>query len=72
MSYIYLRTQTGPSLYTVGFYGPSGQWISDSDHETADAAAARVNYLNGGAAPNPSQVECPNCSYTFSMRRKHP
>ncbi len=38
--------------YSVGFYLPtSGLWIEESVQSTADAAAARVSYLNGGAAP---------------------
>lgn len=44
--YVYIRSE--PWLYTVGFYGPDGKWNPDSDHETAEAAAARVHYLNGG------------------------
>lgn len=35
-------------LYTVGFYDPQGKWYPESDHDTADSAAARVRYLNGG------------------------
>lgn len=39
-------------LYTVGFYGPGGKWHPESDHNTRDAAAARVHYLNGGRYPD--------------------
>lgn len=46
MSYVYIRSE--PWLYTVGFYAPDGTWHPESDHETAEAAAARVHYLNGG------------------------
>lgn len=35
-------------LYTCGHYSPSGEWISESDHDSTEAAAARVHYLNGG------------------------
>lgn len=43
--YIYLNSE--PGLWTVGSYGPEGKWISESDHDSADDAARRVNYLNG-------------------------
>lgn len=46
MNYVYIRSE--PWLYTVGFYDPAGKWHPESDHETAEAAAARVHYLNGG------------------------
>lgn len=46
MNYVYIRSE--PGLYTVGFYDPTGKWRAESDHETAEAAAARVHYLNGG------------------------
>lgn len=32
----------------VGFYNPEGEWHTDGCFETRDAAATRVNYLNGG------------------------
>lgn len=46
--YVYIRSE--PGLFTVGFYDPSGKWHSESDHGSADEAAARVAYLNGQAA----------------------
>jgi hypothetical protein len=45
MTWVYIRSE--PSLYTVGFYDPKGQWHPDSDHDTREGAAARVAYLNG-------------------------
>lgn len=46
--YVYIETD-GENLYTVGFYTPNtGVWIPESDHPDKDAAAQRVNYLNGG------------------------
>lgn len=48
MNYVYMRSE--PNLWTVGFYRPDGRWESESDHETADAAADRVCRLNGTAA----------------------
>lgn len=53
MSYVYVRTEKAGKdgaehdLYTVGFYCPEGRFIPDSDHATTDAAAKRVNFLNG-------------------------
>lgn len=38
----------GEELWTVGFYRPSGEWEPESDHDSADKAARRVHYLNGG------------------------
>jgi len=44
--YVYIRSE--PGLYTVGFYDPKGNWYPESDHESEEAAAKRVHYLNGG------------------------
>lgn len=46
MTWIYRKTEQ--ALWTVGFYTPDGTWEPESDHNTADMAAARVAYLNGG------------------------
>ena len=49
--YVYIHSETneyGQWLYTVGFYSPDGKWNPDSDHDTKESAAERVNYLNGG------------------------
>ena len=46
-SWFYIRSE--PGLWTVGFYKPDGEWEAESDHNTAEAAASRVNYLNGGS-----------------------
>jgi len=47
--YVYIRSSDPwETLYTVGFYSPDGKWNPESDHETADEAAKRVHYLNGG------------------------
>lgn len=45
--YVYRELERG--LWTVGFFDPTGKWYPESDHQTIQAAAARVNYLNGGA-----------------------
>jgi hypothetical protein len=43
--YVYIKSE--PKLWTVGFYGPDGTWVSESDHSTAEEAARRVAWLNG-------------------------
>jgi hypothetical protein len=45
-TWVYLRSE--PGLWTVGFYDSNGTWHAESDHDSKDAAAARVHYLNGG------------------------
>lgn len=45
MTWVYLQSE--PGLFTVGYYDPKGKWHADSDHDTREAAAARVHYLNG-------------------------
>ena len=45
-NYVYIRSE--PSLYTVGFYDPTGRWQPDSDWNTKDEASKRVIELNGG------------------------
>ncbi len=45
-AYVYIRSE--PTLYTVGFYDPSGKWHAESDHCNKEDAATRVHYLNGG------------------------
>lgn len=48
MAYTYIKTQDG---FTVGTAGPDDAWCPESDHSTADEAAARVAWLNGGGPP---------------------
>jgi hypothetical protein len=47
--YVYIETEKG--LYTVGFYGPDGRFLPESDHDSVNSAAERVHYLNGGDEP---------------------
>ncbi len=57
MSWVYIRSEG--MLWTVGFYDPAGEFQSDSDHATPEAAAARVHYLNGGCSiegPAPRRI----------------
>lgn len=44
--YVYIRSKH-EMLWTVGFFGPKGEWHAESDHSTPEAAADRVAYLNG-------------------------
>jgi len=46
--WVYVRSEA--HLYTVGFYDPTGDFITDSDHESKEEAAKQVAYLNGGAS----------------------
>lgn len=43
--WVYVKSE--PGLWTVGFYAPDGQWHTDSDHGSQDAAGDRAAYLNG-------------------------
>lgn len=47
--WIYLKSESTPAIWTVGFYDPQGEWQPESDHDTAHDAAERVHYLNGGS-----------------------
>lgn len=38
--YVYIKSE--PQLWTVGFYAPDGEWVSESDYECRDDAAERV------------------------------
>jgi hypothetical protein len=51
--YVYIKSE--PGLYTVGFYDPSGEWQSESDHDSSAEAAAHVAWLNG------SGPKCQRC-----------
>lgn len=44
--YVYIESEH--EVYTVGFYDPAGEFISESDHYDTQKAAERVRYLNGG------------------------
>jgi hypothetical protein len=45
-TWVYRNSQ--PGLWTVGFFRPDGVWEPESDHSSAEKAAERVHYLNGG------------------------
>ena len=46
--YVYIHSE--PHLWTVGFYGPDGKFVPESDHSDREEAAKRVHWLNGGCA----------------------
>lgn len=46
MSWVYIQSEA--RLWTVGFYDPNGTWHPESDHESAEEAASRAHWLNGG------------------------
>ena len=46
--WVYIQSEIGPDLFTVGFYTPSGDWQAESDYTDREQAARRVHYLNGG------------------------
>lgn len=50
--YVYVLSEKhkGNRLYTVGFYDPKGNWVSESDHESKEKAAERVAWLNGSGS----------------------
>lgn len=50
MTWVYKQTEHNEfgGLWTVGYYEPSGKWIPESDHDSAEKAAERVHFLNGG------------------------
>ncbi len=61
--YVYITTGPTNSEYQVGFYTtkysydgkPYLAFNSESTHHTIKAAAARVNYLNGGTGEEPTK-----------------
>lgn len=61
------------NLFTVGYYEPKEvngmgmQWIPESDHGTAEEAAKRVHYLNGG---KDTKYKCRKCSYESEIENK--
>jgi hypothetical protein len=55
-NYIYGGFCKDYGCFTVGFYDPSGEFIPASDHSSAEAAAARVNFLNGGESDMLRQI----------------
>jgi len=48
--WVYYESEHNPdgSLWTVGFYDPTGKFHPESDHVKEESAAQRVHWLNGG------------------------
>ncbi len=49
MSYVYIPCSRDNDEWTAGFFMPDGTFFRESKHDSPEAAARRVNYLNGGA-----------------------
>jgi hypothetical protein len=62
MGYVYLPMEKG--LWTVGFFGPSGQWYPESDHGHPEDAAKRVSWLNGGLPLGAKKVTLKSTEFT--------
>lgn len=45
---MWVYRKQGNAEFVVGYFAPDGQWFADSTYATAEEAAARVRYLNGG------------------------
>lgn len=52
--YIYKKSEN--KFWTVGYILPNGQFVSESDWDTSELAAKRVNYLNGGSGFSSSEM----------------
>ena len=52
--YVHVKQLTAKPHYkfedswTVGFYNPENEFVSESSHFSQEEAAQRVHYLNGG------------------------
>jgi hypothetical protein len=44
-AFTYIKSE--PTLWTVGFHKPNGEWEPESDHGTSSEAFSRANWLNG-------------------------
>jgi hypothetical protein len=47
--YRYIEYIVHDHLWSVGYFDPKGRWQEESDYATADEAAKRVAWLNGGS-----------------------
>ena len=69
MSWVYIQSERGDyPLWTVGHYDPAGKWQPESDHGTAEEAAARVRELNGGTADHVERFEAFRAGVSEAMR----
>lgn len=51
---MWVYKQSESALWTVGFYVPDGHFEPESDHVSAESAARRVAWLNGGGGDMPN------------------
>jgi hypothetical protein len=58
MTWVYIESE--PGLYTVGYYGPDGEFAPSSDHDSEREAEQRVCRLNGGEVGVPTPQQGPN------------
>lgn len=60
--YVYQKSE--PSLFTVGFFDPGGEWHPEKDLTSEEEAASRVAWLNGSRkVPGaPDLIEAPSAS----------
>lgn len=59
--YVYIRSE--PTLWTVGFFRPDGEWEPESDQGSPKEAAERVAWLNG-SRPDVDPREVPGADPT--------
>ena len=52
--FVYVKSE--PTVWTVGHYRPDGEWEPESDQASADDAAKRVRWLNGGNDSKPGDL----------------
>ena len=53
-TYVYIEVKDSPwaEKFAVGFFNPqTTRWVNESNYTTAQAAAQRVHWLNGGNEP---------------------
>lgn len=57
--YVYVQSEKHEfgGLWTTGHYDPSGEWQPESDHDSAEKAAYRAAFLNGGAVNHGERIE---------------
>lgn len=67
-NYVYIQSE--PGLWTVGIYNIDGGFQPESDHGSADEAAARVHYLNGGSVTPPASGVKVGKVYRFTWRSR--
>lgn len=70
MSYVYLRAPG--DIYKTGFFQPNGIWVNELDCKTAEEAASRVSWLNGGESPHKPRYNDAPATYSGAAKEKFP